>query len=369
MTWNLLNYDEFSGNRTAYFQIVIDSMKPEILAVQEVEGLAGATLFHQEVLEEEMAFAEFIEGPDSEMALFYDSTVFEVMEVDVVPTALRNIGWYTLNHIEKGAVFHVFVAHLKSSTGVANENQRLAEVNELREITDALGAGSYFIACGDFNIYGSDEPAYQRLLEQDGEDGYFIDPIGFTGTWNDESYAEHHTQSPRTRSFGGGASGGLDDRFDMIIFSHTFGPNGAIQYMYNTSWAVGNDGQHYNDSINSPTNTTVSPQMANALHYASDHLPVVTSIRFVSSTNIEEVNTFRPMLYPNPASKTLHLKGLPMEDTRVSIVDSSGRIVLEEFVSANKNPLKLDVSHLLKGTYIVCLEGKETKHSERLVLE
>ena len=47
--------------------------------------------------------------------------------------------------------------------------------------------------------------------------GYFIDPLNFTGTvWNNSSNAQYHTQSTRTRAFGDGATGGLDDRFDMI---------------------------------------------------------------------------------------------------------------------------------------------------------
>ena len=48
------------------------------------------------------------------------------------------------------------------------------------------------------------------------------DPINTPGSWNNnEDFRGVHTQSTRTSSsgFGGGAGGGLDDRFDFIMVS------------------------------------------------------------------------------------------------------------------------------------------------------
>jgi hypothetical protein len=53
-----------------------------------------------------------------------------------------------------------------------------------------------------------------------------------------------------------------------------------MAYVGNTMWAVGNDGNHFNDSINAQPNTSVSVAVANALHNASDHLPVVAQFTF-----------------------------------------------------------------------------------------
>ena len=38
------------------------------------------------------------------------------------------------------------------------------------------------------------------------------------------------TQSTRTAAFGGGATGGLDDRFDLILFSQSVNDYGGISY-------------------------------------------------------------------------------------------------------------------------------------------
>jgi hypothetical protein len=53
-----------------------------------------------------------------------------------------------------------------------------------------------------------------------------------------------------------------------------------MNYVDDTYIAFGNDGQHFNQAINSGTNGAVSQTMADALHAASDHLPVFASFRF-----------------------------------------------------------------------------------------
>jgi len=100
------------------------------------------------------------------------------------------------------------------------------------------------------------------------------------GTWNQSQYAQYHTQSPRTRQFGGGATGGMDDRFDMILLSQAVFEAGDISYVPNSYTAYGNDGLHFNDSINRPPNNAVGQTIADAIHYASDHIPVFASFTF-----------------------------------------------------------------------------------------
>jgi hypothetical protein len=58
---------------------------------------------------------------------------------------------------------------------------------------------------------------------------------------------------------------------------------GKIDYVTNSFVNYGNDGNHYNDSINHPPNAVVSQQIANAIHYASDHLPIFLKLKFESN--------------------------------------------------------------------------------------
>ncbi|MCH6573843.1 MAG: hypothetical protein IH795_01365, partial [Bacteroidetes bacterium] len=49
---------------------------------------------------------------------------------------------------------------------------------------------------------------------------------------NNFSFVEIHTQSPRTRQFGGGANGGMDDRFDMILTSQSINDEGVLLILW-----------------------------------------------------------------------------------------------------------------------------------------
>jgi endonuclease/exonuclease/phosphatase family metal-dependent hydrolase len=219
-----------------------------------MQGPSAASYFHTEVLGSSMAMAPFVDGYDTDNALYFDDSVFEAIGTEAISTTYRDITQFKLRHHHSGDTLRIFSVHLKASPGGSNAIQRASEVDSLRKVTDALPPDAYFIVCGDFNIHDSSEAAYQRLVENNGTGGHCIDPISLSGTWNNAAYAAHHTQSPRTRSFGGGASGGMDDRFDMILFSENFSTSSDVVYVEGSTWAVGNDGLHYNDSVNRPPN-------------------------------------------------------------------------------------------------------------------
>jgi endonuclease/exonuclease/phosphatase family metal-dependent hydrolase len=281
MSYNTLNFTTSNTDRTPYFKTVVTSCDPDILVVQEMTSQAAVNLFYSQVLNANYSAGVFIDGPDTDNAIFYKNELFSFISNTAIPTALRNISQFTIVFKSTGDTLRIYSAHLKASTGGTNEAQRAAEVTILRNITNALGAGKNFIVCGDFNIYKSTEQAYIKLLADNGtNEGYFIDPIQITGTWNNSAYAQYHTQSPRVRQFGGGATGGMDDRFDLLLYSQAIADPGGMAYVANSTWAVGNDGNHYNDSINQQPNNSVSVAVANALHNASDHLPVVARFTF-----------------------------------------------------------------------------------------
>lgn len=290
MTYNVLNYPGSTGDtRDPYFISIVDDIHPDILVVQEVLNLLGANRFRDSIIQKvdtNYSMATFINGPDSDNALFYRKDLFKFTSNIAIATELRNINEYSMVHLASGVSFKIYSVHLKSSTGTVNQNKRAAEIDSLRKVTDSLADNSFFFVVGDFNIYRSSEPAYIRLLtDEPTNNGHFIDVYedSLSGTWNNSSYAKYHTQSPRTRSFGGGATGGLDDRFDMILFSNEVDTGGVIEYIENSITPIGNDGNHYNDSINAMPNTAVSAIIADALHYSSDHLPLLGQFSFPSS--------------------------------------------------------------------------------------
>lgn len=295
MSYNLLNYPDVSDltidttERNPYLRTIVQHINPDIMVVQEITSQTGVNGILTNVLNATLggfSAATFVNGFDTDNALFYRSSKFSFAGLRVIPTDLRDIDEYSLVHLLSGDTIRIYSVHLKASATSADEAQRAQEVDSLRKYTNLLPAGSNFLVVGDFNIYRSGESAYQKLKQvTNGADGHFIDPLNLTGTWNNSTYAPYHTQSTRTRAIGdGGSTGGLNDRFDMILYSSAVSQPGGVSYVSGSLTPVGNDGNHYNDSINQQPNTAVSTAIADALYYMADHLPITALIDFENSS-------------------------------------------------------------------------------------
>jgi len=294
MTYNLLNYENDNGREDEYRDI-IEFVEPNLIIAQEVIGTTGFDHFLSGVLNQlepgEWAAAPFTnQSAQQDIALYFQSDIFTFVSTSTINTAsssdLRDVVEFEMIHNASGIEFNVYGVHFKASSGDSNAAQRLEEATILRNYLNNLPSDAYFLVAGDFNIYSSSstsEPAFNKLTGDEADnDGRLFDPIDRIGHWhNNDDYADVHTQSPRTSSFGGGATGGMDDRFDWIFASSTvLDSESDMVYVEDSYWAVGNDGNHFNQAINSGTNTSVTQSMANTLHDASDHLPVIMDIYF-----------------------------------------------------------------------------------------
>jgi len=305
MTYNLLNYPNGGALtsdttiRNAAYRVTMQAAQPDILVVEEMNSPVGVNMILNNVLNVNQATYSagiFNDGPDSDNAIFFKSNLFSFVSNTPIRTALRDISEFKLIYLPTSDTIRIYAAHFKASSGASNEALRAAEVDSLRKITNALPPNSKFWVCGDFNFYSTNEAAYQKLLQLTAStEGEFYDPITITGVFNNPSFAQYHTQSPRVRAFGGGAIGGLDDRFDFILYSKAVKNGIGVSYQNNSTIAYGNDGNHYNDSINRMPNTAVSQAVANALHDGSDHLPVMATFFFPTiSTKDIGVTSFIP---------------------------------------------------------------------------
>lgn len=279
-TYNLLQFqNQNSLERGQFMQAIVNAIDPDVIVCQEVGSSFYADYFREQILDPEIySLAEFVDGPDSDNLMCFKTEKFECLDVIPVGTPLRNIGVYVLRYLgeEDVPLLYVCSAHLQGSTGGQNEQSRLAEVNEYLDfINEQEHTEDHVLLCGDLNVYTSEEPAYQALLAND----LFYDPINTPGDWHDnQEFAAIHTQSPRSVQFGGGAHGGLDDRFDHIMATQTFADREVWSILEGSYTSFGNDGRHLNQSIFEDGNDAVSEEMANALHEASDHLPVYMDI-------------------------------------------------------------------------------------------
>lgn len=289
MYYNVLNYPGSTPERVDYFRTINQYIKADIIVVNEVLSESGATMLLQDGLNvygsNFFQRAAFTDGPDTDNMLYYNSNKLVLYSQNTIETELRLINEYILYYktdtyspIDDTTFFRFYTAHLKASEGSTNEQKRLAEVLEFKDHINGIPNARNIFFGGDFNFYESAEPAYQSLIN----DGIYPlnDPLP-AGDWHDDgNYAMIHTQSPRKVQFGGGASGGMDDRFDFILYSDDVvdGTNG-VTYIPNSCYAFGNDGNHFDISLLSPpVNTSLPDSIMQALYYMADHLPVLCKI-------------------------------------------------------------------------------------------
>ena len=294
MTYNVLNYQD-ENEREDDYVLILDFVQPDLIIAQEIVGQSGYSNFKSDVLDiidsDHWSGAPFTnQSAQQDIALYYRDDIFSFISTNVVYSAqssgTRDVIEWVMLHSSSGIEFNIYGVHLKASSGTSNANERLQETTILRNYLNDHSSDSYFIVGGDFNIYSnnsSSEPAFEMLTaSSDDNDGRLFDPIDRIGHWhNNSSYADVHTQSPRTSNFGGGATGGMDDRFDWLFVSQSLlDASSSMHYVDDTYWAFGNDGNHFNDAINDGNNNSVSDEIADALHDGSDHLPVYMDVWF-----------------------------------------------------------------------------------------
>ncbi|MCO6474013.1 MAG: endonuclease/exonuclease/phosphatase family protein [Melioribacteraceae bacterium] len=376
MTYNLLQYPNNYASRNEYFQTVVATVNPDIIVVQEMKTNAGFNMFASQVLDGSYSAGDFNENDFLNNAIYYKTNIFQFISNVAIPTVLRDINQFTLVHKITADTIIIYSVHLKSSQGY--EQQRLSEVNSLREVTDRLQSDANYIVLGDFNIYTSNEPAFQRLLDQSAA-GYFLDPLNAPGDWNNNpNFAYLHTQSTRYNNIGdGGASGGLDDRFDMILISQSVLDYGGIDYIEGTYKPIGNDGAHFNKSINELPNNAVSAEVANALFFASDHLPVAAEFYFGVSTSVDEFTIPTEIElsqnYPNPFNPETTINfTIPKPDYIKLIVSNllgeTIEIMLNDYIQQGSYDISFDGGELSSGIYFYSLISSGSVITKKMML-
>lgn len=337
VSWNILNYPGASGNsREDDHRVVLADIQPDLIVVQEITSTSGATEWLNDVLNTlepgEWAMAPFTNGTDTDNACYYKPAQFDYISNVVLNTALRQIDGWTFRPVGYGSAseFSIYSLHLKASQGSTNEAKREAEAQILRNHLNAKPAGTHFIVGGDTNIYSSSEGAWAKLTgSQADNDGRVFDPIDRVGNWhNNGSYSDVHTQSTRTTQLSdGGASGGMDDRFDFLLVNDDLEDSEGLDYIPGSYKAWGQDGNHFNQTINAGSNSAVSAAVADALYFASDHLPVVMDMQLPALVMVSGSLAFGDVLVGSSPSANLTIENVataPADDLDYSLAPSAG---------------------------------------------
>lgn len=312
MTYNALNYPGASGAvREPSFRTVFQAIHPDVVVMQEMQSQVGVDQFKANVLDVvfpgEYVGGPFVNGPDTDNMIYYRAAACSLISHIELGTALRNISRYQLRmngYSSTAADLYFYSCHLKASTGAANEALRLAEATIMRNDGNTLPAGTRIIYGGDFNCQDSLEAGYKVLVDSQADnDGRCHDPINKGGQWNNNvAMALYHTQSPiNTANPYGGATGGMDDRFDFLLSSTALLSKEGLSYVAGTYKTFGNDGLHCcNAAINDAPTIPEGTAMANALEDASDHLPVIMTLQVPPKVDVLASLNFGTIIVGGP---------------------------------------------------------------------
>jgi hypothetical protein len=161
----------------------------------------------------------------------------------------------------------------------------------------------------------------------------------------------------------------MDDRFDIIFISNDLADGSSgIEYIANTYIADGQDGSYFNQSINSANNLQVPQDIARALFYMSDHLPVslMFSMNPLLST-ITSKNKTTNVKFMN-SNKNLVMDFQQKEDFTLKIYDLAGKVVYNDRFD-NQKQIEIELLFLPKGFYIVDCLLQNDRINHKFIIE
>ena len=307
--------------------------------------------------------------------IFYDSRKMGLKRHVALRTSPRDTDVYELYMKTPGLAagdtvkLVCIVAHPKAGQGYEASRRALMQI-AMDHVNQYYPTDNVLIM-GDFNMYGASESGYRLLTQTYSNPAIcFMDPLSFlggVGEWNNNNqFAPYHTQSTRSYSEECFSGGGLDDRFDFILMADeiAFSYN-HLRYVQGSYKAVGNDGRHFNMSVDQGTNTAVPAAVAEALFDGSDHLPVTMKIAVDVKLGVDdhEAERLEAHVAPNPASDRAVVSFFNPSQGQVQfeLYSLQGQLLRREAAGFGKGEqqYELGLHDVTKGFYLLRIKHKE----------
>ncbi len=235
-------------------------------------------------------------GGNDTVGLIYNTSTIKLLEEKAIGIASgsqqpRQTIRYRLQPLEltSNYEFYLYNSHFKANDTATDQNRRQIEATAIRADADALGASTYIVYAGDYNVSGAAEAAFQTMIGAG--NGRAIDPANRIGEWrNNASFKDVFTQAPAFNAPDGLVGGGLDDRFDFQLLTDDWFDGQGMEYRSNSYRTFANNGSvRMNASINDAANTALADlanrrQILDLLATVTDHLPVVVDYYFAAGT-------------------------------------------------------------------------------------
>ncbi|TVQ83594.1 MAG: T9SS C-terminal target domain-containing protein [Bacteroidetes bacterium] len=401
MQYNLLFYGLYTDfctpennnvdDKDEYLRTLLGHFQPDIFTVNELgRGAHNLTRIRDNVLNingvDYFEYATYTNTGNGWFAngLFYDSRKFGLYNEVIVNTVLRDINLYTLYYktddlaLTQDTVFlTLIVAHLKAGQSASDQQTRTTMVTNVMNYLDDNDYKGNIMFMGDFNMKSSFEQAYQLMVNNPNQDIRFIDPIGVTGVWgNNSDMAPYHTQSPHTGSHPCYVTGGLDDRYDFILATKPIMEGSmGFQYIEDSYQAIGQDGLRFNQSLINPPNNSQPPEIIEALYLMSDHLPVMLDMVTVDVVTSLDHYPFEELslTYPNPVGEKLRisLNSTKSGSVILNLYSLTGKLLISEsfhYFEGSKS-VDINVSHLSSGLYLLKFQSPDGYVSSHKIIK
>ncbi|MCH1533879.1 MAG: T9SS type A sorting domain-containing protein [Schleiferiaceae bacterium] len=386
MTYNLLNYrnttsyctgsNNSSSSKEGHLETIIDEIAPHAVVLNEIGSNpnnltyllnnafnTGTTTHWAMANHVHNGFSSLVNGVayrNDILGIANQWAITKDADNNSLVRAIDIVRFYYKDALLQGnsdtATFVVIGAHFKAGNTSSDAAERNKAATAIIDWIDAHNFDNIFLL-GDLNTYTSNEASFQSLIG--GNSFRFEDPITSNGNWhNNSSFASIHTQSTRT-SGNCHSGGGLDDRFDHILCSEEVIEGDAqITYSPNSYFAVGNDGNHFNNAINSGTNYSVSSAVLSALYALSDHLPVIIDVE-IEGQQLAIESHEGDWTLPNPMQPGTTVS-LPL-NSRLIISNLAGQQLFETTETHFQVPI------LSKGTYLLQLKSEYGQTTRKII--
>jgi len=332
MFYNLRNFPAGTDvGSISDLEFILKHYNPDLFMVCELNNRSGydaiLNIMQQEVNPNFLA-AEYVSNTSGnnnfQQMLYYDSTKFILEDQIEVRSIFRDFNHYvlklnTVNQNNNPIILNAIVCHLKATQGSVND--RLTMVNDLTEYLEGIPSDEYVTLSGDFNLYTSDEPAYQELLDPN-NNITFIDPVDRPGNWHNNT-----------------------DYIDVMSQSTRSGANVSC----------------YNRAINSNScaGSEFDFEIRDALHAFSDHLPIVLTLE-TNEVLLDTPDTVAPagsvyeIVGTNIVSNTLKIKVSyrTLAGKELQIFNTLGQIIKTAPID-NNGFTTINIMSLSNGLYYI----------------
>jgi len=381
MFYNLYRFPVMPpANRQTILKDILDSYHPDIFMTCELVNESGAdhilnvSLNHQQqrYLRAPFVFTQSDTTDPLQQMVFYNKEKLTLVQQRTYKTTVRDINHYTFllntENIAGDSIFiDAFVTHLKSSEGPANRQLRLGMIDTFFNHVEDVPNGHYVLLGGDFNFYSAyNEPAYQKLIATNNP-VTMVDPIHMPGKWsNNDSFKAIHTQATRISSEGfgtGGASGGMDDRFDYIMMSQNLEQTGVLQYIQDSYKAYGNNGNCFNNRIDAYDCDGEYPlELRQNLYKMSDHVPIVMQLKTDRHfTSVPQLPVAAGIKFPNGNMVKdfliIDVNKIRLAANDFAVYNSLGQKMLLK-TERNGTFISIDFRNVKPGIYYLICAGK-----------